>query len=373
MKIILLTVRQIPCLTFNIAGNPLKKLAIFIVIVPFALSAVFIIAAFILEYRPEAIEPAEFISSGSVEKNVENLTILTWNTGYAGLGKNADFFMDGGVSSRPSSEDEVKENLNGIVSILRSHEADIMLLQEVDKSSSRTFKIDQSGVLKNFYANFELSYAPNFKVFFVPSPVLNPIGTVDSGLLTVSGFKSSGQPLRVSLPVENELPVRLFNLKRCMLVSRYKTARTGHYIVVINLHLSAYENEALKTAQLDFVKKFILDEFSKGNSVIAGGDWNHMLPGIRKETFGKYTTAEQHIKWAAELPENWTPDSWKWAFNKEIPTVRNNESAYVPGHNFVTVIDGFLVSPDITVESVTTIQTGFEYSDHQPVIIKIHQ
>ncbi|HNW81745.1 MAG TPA: endonuclease/exonuclease/phosphatase family protein [bacterium] len=349
----------------------MKKSVLFITLIPLSVLIIFLTFAFIFEYRPEAIEQAEFINSGSVEKNVENLTILTWNTGYAGLGKNADFFMDGGVSSRPSNENEVKENLNGIVSILRGSEADMMLLQEVDRHSSRTFKIDQSEILKDSYVNFELNYASNFKVLFVPSPLLNPIGIVDSGLLTVSGFKSSVQPLRVSLPIENELPVRLFNLKRCMLVSRYKTVRTGRDLVVINLHLSAYENETLKTAQLDFVKKFILDEFSKGNSVITGGDWNHMLPGVKKGTFGKYMTDEQYIKWAAELPENWTPDGWNWAFNKEVPTVRNNEAAYVKGQNFVTVIDGFLVSPDVTVESVTTIETGFEYSDHQPVVMRI--
>lgn len=352
----------------------MKKLAIFIVIVPFALFAVFIITAFFLEYDPEAVEPAELISTGSVEKNVENsksITILTWNIGYGGLGKNADFFMDGGVSSKPHSIDEVKENLDGIISILRELEANIMVLQEVDKESSRSFKISQLEILKNAVSGFESFYAPNFRVFFVPSPLSDPIGKVDSGLLTISDITSKTAPERVSLPNSSSLIDRLFNLKRCMLVSRYRIQRSKRDFLVVNIHLSAYENEKVKADQLDFVKKFIVNEYNKGNSVVVGGDWNHILPGITKETFGKYTTGESYLAWAAKMPGNWMPNGWKWAFSKEIPTVRNNEKSYVPGENFTTIVDGFLVSPDLDVESVFTVSTGFEYSDHQPVVMTI--
>lgn len=344
-----------------------KTISAVIVIIP----VLFVITAFISEYTPEDIEPAEIIVSGNVEKNVENLTLLTWNIGYGGLGKDADFFMDGGVSSRPESKDVVEGNVKGIVSILKEVEADIMLLQEVDMNSSRTFKIDQAQVLKDFFSDFELAYASNFRVFFVPSSAFSPIGKVDSGLLTVSKIKSSGNQERISLPVDTSLPLRLFNLKRCMLVSRYKVFNSHNELVVINLHLSAYENEELKTEQLDHVRKYIVEEHSKGNLVIAGGDWNHILPGIERDSFGKYSTSEEFIKWAAPMPENWTPAGWHWVFNKEIPTVRNNEAPYEPGHNFVTVIDGFLVSPGVEIESVQTVQTGFEFSDHQPIILSV--
>ena len=349
----------------------MKRTIVIILALIITITVFFISAVFIFEYTPEDVEPAEIIAVGNVEKNVENLALLTWNIGYGGLSKDADFFMDGGVSSGPESKDTVENNLKGIVSILKEVDADIMLLQEVDRSSSRTFKIDQNKVLKEFLPDFELSYALNFGVFFVPSPVFSPIGKVESGLLTVSKFKSSGTPQRISLPVDSTLPLRLFNLKRCMLVSRYKVFNSHNELVVINLHLSAYENEKLKTAQLNFVKRFIVEEHSKGNLVIAGGDWNHILPGIEKGSFGKYSTSEEYIKWAAKLPENWTPEGWRWAFNKEIPTVRNNESAYVPGENFTTIIDGFLVSPGLEIESMQTINTGFEYSDHQPVILNV--
>lgn len=349
----------------------MKKIALFLILLPISALMVFLTCAVVLEFKPGKNQPAELIVSNSANNISDRIKILTWNIGYGGLGKNADFFMDGGVSSRPSKKKEVEENLNGIVFILHEVDADILMIQEVDKNSTRTFKIDESAILSEVYQNFESWYAVNFRVFFVPSPILNPIGTVDSGLLTVSGFSSEKSAERISLPVDNSLPLRFFNLKRCMLVLRYKIDKTEKDFVLINIHLSAYENETLKAEQLDLVKKFIVDEYSKGNSVVVGGDWNHILPGIKKGTFGKYTTDEQYLGWAAEMPENWTPTGWKWAFDKKIPTVRNNESAYTPGKNFVTVIDGFLVSPDINIESIFTINTGFEYSDHQPVVINI--
>ena len=352
----------------------MKKIALILILLPFLTVMLFTSAAVIYEYKPEAVEPAELINAGSVEKNVKNsksVTILTWNTGYAGLGKNADFFMDGGVSSRPSDSGKIKENLNGIVAILQQVEPDIILLQEVDRSSRRAFKIDQARVLKSAFVNFESFYAVNFRVLWVPKPFADPIGNVESGVMTISRSGSKAPVERVSLPNSSFWIDRVFNLKRCMLVTRYKIEKTKRELVVINLHLSAYENEQIKTNQLNFVKKYITDQYSKGNSVVAGGDWNHILPGIEKGTFGKYTTDESFLGWAAEMPERWTPEGWKWVIDQRIPTVRNNEKPYVQGENFTTIIDGFLVSPDLDVESVFTFSTGFEYSDHQPVVMTI--
>jgi endonuclease/exonuclease/phosphatase family metal-dependent hydrolase len=43
---------------------------------------------------------------------------------------------------------------------------------------------------------------------------------------------------------------------------------------------------------------------------------------------------------------------------------------YVEGKTFVIVIDGFFVSPDVEVVSVKNHDTGFMYSDHNPVTIE---
>jgi hypothetical protein len=39
----------------------------------------------------------------------------------------------------------------------------------------------------------------------------------------------------------------------------------------------------------------------------------------------------------------------------------------VPGENYVTTIDGYIVSPNVEVLEVNGYDLGFEYTDHQPV------
>ncbi len=52
----------------------------------------------IMEYRPEAIEevPIENNQNQRIQLN-EAMTIMTFNIGYAGLGEDEDFVMDGGT------------------------------------------------------------------------------------------------------------------------------------------------------------------------------------------------------------------------------------------------------------------------------------
>ena len=59
------------------------------------------------EYKPASIETAEPVKTNAspamepLPQNAE-LKILSWNIGYAGLGAESDFFMDGGKDSRSS-------------------------------------------------------------------------------------------------------------------------------------------------------------------------------------------------------------------------------------------------------------------------------
>ncbi|MBN2604249.1 MAG: endonuclease/exonuclease/phosphatase family protein, partial [Bacilli bacterium] len=50
-------------------------------------------------------------------------------------------------------------------------------------------------------------------------------------------------------------------------------------------------------------------------------------------------------------------------------TVRSDDAPYVEGVNFETIIDGFLLSPNITVDAVFGNDLAFENSDHNPVTI----
>ena len=51
-----------------------------------------------------------------------------------------------------------------------------------------------------------------------------------------------------------------------------------------------------------------------------------------------------------------------------VPSCRNADSAYHEGQ-YVLTVDGFLVSKNVTVENAAVVDTGFQWSDHNPVIM----
>ena len=52
--------------------------------------------------------------------------------------------------------------------------------------------------------------------------------------------------------------------------------------------------------------------------------------------------------------------------NNPVPTCRNADGPYNPDQ-FVLTIDGFIVSENVEVVESAVVDTGFAYSDHNPV------
>ncbi|MBN2444713.1 MAG: hypothetical protein JXJ04_25380 [Spirochaetales bacterium] len=214
-------------------------------------------------------------------------------------------------------------------------------------------------------------FAKNFHVLFVPFPVSDPIGQVQSGLISLSRINVESST-RFSLPGEYGWPIKLFHLKRCMNVLRIPGEENGKDWYVINLHLSAYDTGGtLRAKQLNFIKAYITELYRVGHYVIVGGDWNSLFPGVDKTTFGPYTTEEKDLYWVQKIPASWTPPEWQWAFDPATPTCRSLEAPYEKGKNFTTIIDGFLVSPNLEIQEVKGFDLGFRHSDHNPVRLQV--
>lgn len=112
-----------------------------------------------------------------------------------------------------------------------------------------------------------------------------------SGVLTLSAYQPA-QAQRQSLPVPFKWPIRVANLKRCLLVERIPVADSGRELVLINLHLEAYDDGEGKAAQTRQLLDFIHQEYEKGNYVIAGGDFNQTFEGVQRfggQLEGKWT------------------------------------------------------------------------------------
>ena len=193
----------------------------------------------VTEYRPADVESVSVRSgdgAGTAPVPSAGFTVLSWNIGYAGLGKHQDFFMDGGKKSRPGDPDAVYSYLRGIVSSLEEVKADLVILQEVDTDSARTYGIDETESLARGVSAFALNYSCPF----VPIP-FPPMGKVHSGLFTTTDLAVTSAD-RIALPCPFSWPLSTANLKRCMLVTRHPVAGSEHELVLVNVHLEAYDD-----------------------------------------------------------------------------------------------------------------------------------
>lgn len=326
----------------------------------------FIVFLSVTEYKPEPVQDAEYSFLDADVETVdidEEFTVYSWNIGYGGLGKESDFFMDGGQMVNPPSQETVEKNLIGITNFMEEHEADAWLMQEVDMDSARTYSFDEVALL-NEHAGDNGAFAYNYNCKFVPIP-WPPMGKVESGIATYTDYSFNEIPKRISLPCPFSWPVSAANLKRCLLVSRVELEGSNKELVLVNLHLEAYDDGEGKIAQTNQLIQLLTEEYEKGNYVIAGGDFNQSFPGV----LDKYPVKDAQLWTPGILEKSILPEGWNFAYDMQSPTCRLLDKPY-DGSNQLYIIDGFIVSPNINVNTVKTMDLGFEYSDHNPVELK---
>ncbi len=325
----------------------------------------------ITEFKPEPEKTVPVAINGQLEPERDvlgkKIRVLTFNIGYCNLGAESDFFMDGGKNVRNGDEELVLKNLDGVLEELKNADADIIFLQEVDNGSTRSFNIDEKTIIEKEFSGYRTAWAANYACKFVPYP-LPPIGEVRSGIVTLSELDMQVGH-RISLPCPFSWPVSTANLKRCLLVTYTDMEGTDKQLVTVNLHLEAYDDGEGKIAQTKMLWEVLESEYAKGNYVIAGGDFNQTFPGA----VGKYPLRDPDFWTPGVLEETALPEGWQYVYDDENPTCRLLNKPYNPddGSAQYYVIDGFIVSPNVELVSVETVDAGFEFSDHNPVLMEI--
>lgn len=302
----------------------------------------------------------------SFDKEKDEFSLLIWNIGYAGMASECTFFYDGGEMVFPAKE-MVRESFDSILKETgRFPDVDFILLQEVDIRSRRSWNINQYEGLMSILNGHSGTRAINYRSPFVPVPLNRPMGKVEGGIATFSRYRPDEAIISYfgnTLP----FPDRLFQLKRCFLTLRF-SLENGKELIIINTHNSAFDS----TGQLRRREFFILDsvmqaEYKRGNYVIAGGDWNNNPKGFDP---ARLLSGENNVGLDPPMDERFFR-GFRMAYDSSRATNRFVEIPYQKGITRVTVSDFFICSPNITVRSVQVFPTGFRWSDHEKVLMKV--
>ncbi len=311
------------------------------------------------------------INNQGIEESIKSdivYTVVTQNIGFGAYSKDFTFFMDGGEESRAESEKSVRENISKAVNKVMEFRPDFVLFQEVDFDSTRSHKVDERAVITQRFEGYSSVFAVNYDSAYLMYPLSEPHGANNSGMMTLSKYSLTSS-VRRSIPVSEGLS-KFLDLDRCYTVTRLP-AENGRELVIYNVHMSAYgSDEAVRTAQMTQLFDDMMAEYNKGNYCVAGGDFNHDFTGNSNKRLNGIETTD--FDWAQPFPEELLPKEIlrpEYGPVELVPTCRNCDVPYEKG-NPVYIVDGFLVTDNITVVKMQNIDTGFEYSDHNPVVLE---
>lgn len=326
-----------------------------------------------------------------------NYSISTYNIGFGAYSKDFDFFMDSGTMldgkkvagshSTAFSKDVVNTNTTGAVNLIKQLNTDFSFFQEVDTSSTRSYFVNQyeqiHTTLNETSNAYSYSFANNMHSAYLCYPFNDPIGVINSGIVTLSKYNITSATRR-SFPVDNSFINKFFDLDRCFEVNILPIEGSTKNLVLINQHMSAYDKGGvIRSQQLEMLFGFMSAQYNLGNFVIAGGDWNHDIA----ESINTFTTQQEVPEWVYQIKAEDLPEGFSFATSKNAPTCRSTDMKYTSGSNYTVVLDGFIVSDNIRINEITNIGTtienegnpievgsttitdysNFSYSDHNPV------
>ena len=302
-------------------------------------------------------------------------SVVTYNIGFGAYNHDFSFFMDSGTMndgtpvsgkmSRAQSAEIVNDNTNGAISVLQNADADFYFLQETDRDSTRSHHIDQTRLVRDAFADYSYLFAQNFHSAFLAYPFHEMHGFVNSGIVTLSRF-ASDSAVRRSYPVDNSFFTKFFDLDRCFSVEYLPIEGTDVHLVLINSHMSAYdEGGIIRAQQLNMLFDTANEALADGNYVIIGGDFNHVL-GNSADSF---ESQQLTPAWVAKLSDEDIPSGFSivHASNEtKTATCRSTDLPYTKGVNYTAILDGFIISDNI-IATAENIDAGFDFSDHNPV------
>lgn len=309
---------------------------------------------------------------------------LTYNIGFGAYTPDFSFFMDGGKSSWAKSKESVLETIQGAGELAASKDPDFAMIEEVDLNSTRSYHVNEYNILKDCFPDYYYVFAQNYDSAFLFYPFTQPHGSSKSGIGLFSRYPVTSA-LRRSFPVSTSF-TKFFDLDRCYSISRV-SVDNGKELVIFALHMSAYGNsDAIREGQIAMLAADMQKEYEAGNYVLCGGDFNHDLkasadeenPETGKEDQSNSNSDREYESWAYPFPREELPEHFSFCLDQLSKeersnlwnSARNADMEYIPGETYTVTLDGFIISDNIECLSYENINTGYSYSDHDPVYVE---
>jgi endonuclease/exonuclease/phosphatase family metal-dependent hydrolase len=289
------------------------------------------------------------------------LNLTVWNLGYGGLGRESDFVADGGTHMFPPSRAAVRANVDAIDALVGEDEADVFIFQEIAYGGPVNYWVNLKGALDRTLTGRNSVFFADFRTRLMPWPL-----RMEHGQAIYSRFGVESADV-VPLPAED---TAIFGVKRryASVVARMPIEGSEHGWTIASVHLAAFDPDAsVRTRQLRELLAWAQREYESGQHVVLAGDWNFQIA----ETNFPNTTEERFLFWLFPFPQDALPEGWRIGADASVPSVRTNYQPYVAGENYVTTIDGLIVSPNVEIESVAGVDLGFEHTDHQPIRARV--
>lgn len=290
------------------------------------------------------------------------LTIVSYNIGHGqGIKEQAWDYRD---------EKLTLKHLDLLGEAVKQMDADIILLQEVDIDSSRTFHINQIEFLRERTGHKYYACANVWEKKYLPFPYWPPnhhLGAIKAANCVLSRFPLSNHyRLIFDKPKSNPFWYNLGYIDRG--IQRVDVTVGEKKLAVLNIHLEAWdiptrEDQIKKT--LEYMKKQDLP-------IILGGDFNTVLPDA---PFKNNFSDDAKTDYALE-------NTFTWLFKAEPKLVKpelhsqdkNIFDLYTfPSDQPSRRLDHiFLLGKNLSFASFRVVKEAGVASDHLPVLAKIY-
>ncbi len=294
----------------------------------------------------------------------ERFRLLSWNVQFAGS-RDLRFFYDGGpVVSAPQRT--VIATLDRLAAGIREADADVVLLQEVDRAARRTAWVDQHAALLARAPHPCEASAPYWRVRYVPFPPHEHLGAVHMDLSALSKLTIVAARRFPLARMREPAWKRAFNIRRGVLEVDVALAEGG-VLRIFDVHLSAFSRgDGTLDRQVAEVSARLAATDALGIPWVLAGDLNALPPG----------DDARRLPDGHEYPEATSPiapllDRWECP----VPAAERLEPrfrTYLPpgALDADRILDWVLVSKGVAVDDYQVLRPPGDPSDHRPLVLE---